>query len=111
MAKSSSTKKTVLGLLEELFLIYNTPIIIKSVSNNNYEMLGYLVNKGKIEEFKSLKIDVQDKHGSGCVFSAALAVFLSKGHSLQKSLKKSNQFMVESLKNSPKLGIDYGPVL
>ena len=69
------------------------------------------MNEGKVKEFKSVRINIQDKHGSGCVFSAALAVFLSKGYSLQNSLERSNQFMARSLNNTPKLGIDYGPVL
>ncbi len=111
LAKSPSKKKTVFSLIEELYSIYNTSIIIKSVSKNNNEVFGCLVNEGKVEEFRSLRINVKDKHGSGCVFSAALAVFLSKGYDLQKSLEKSNLFMVESLNNTPKLGIDYGPVL
>ena len=111
LAKSSSKKKTGLRLIEELFSTYKTPFIIKSFQKNNDEILGYLVNEGKVREFKSLKINVQDKHGTGCVFSAALAVFLSKGYDLHKSIKKSNQFVVESLKKAPKLGVDYGPVL
>ena len=111
LTKSSSRKKTGLRLIEELFSIYKTPIIIKSFQKNNDEILGYLVNEGKVREFKSLKINVQDKHGTGCVFSAALAVFLSKGCDLHKSIEKSNKFVVESLKKAPKLGVDYGPVL
>ena len=98
-------------MIEELFSIYKTPIIIKSVQNKNDEILGYFVEEGKAREFKTLKINVQDKHGTGCVFSAALAVFLSKGYDLHKSLEKSNQFVVENIKNSLKLGVDYGPVL
>ena len=111
LAKSLSKKKTGLRLIEELFSIYKTPIIIKSVQNKNDEILGYFVEEGKVREFKTLKINVQDKHGTGCVFSAALAVFLSKGYNLHKSLEKSNQFVVENIKNSLKLGVDYGPVL
>ena len=111
LAKSSSKNKTGLRLIEELFSTYNSPIIIKSVQNKNDKMLGYLVNEGKIRKFKSLKINVQDKHGTGCVFSAALAVFLSKGYDLEKSLFKSNKFVIKSLKRSPKLGVEYGPVL
>ena len=98
-------------MIEELFSTYKTPFIIKSFQKNNDEILGYLVNEGKVREFKSLKINVQDKHGTGCVFSAALAVFLSKGCDLHKSIEKSNKFVVESLKKAPKLGVDYGPVL
>ena len=111
LAKSSSQKKTALSLIKELYSTYQTSIIIKSVSKKNNEVLGYLVNEGKVKGFKSLRVNIQDKHGTGCVFSAALAVFLSKGYDLEKSLERSNQFMTKSLKNTPKLGINYGPVL
>ena len=57
----------------------------------------------KFYSFSAKKIPITN-HGSGCTFSASLAVFLAKGNSLRDAVKLAKEFTLSSIKNSQKLG-------
>ena len=49
-------------------------------------------------------------HGAGCTFSAAIAAFLAKGHSVGQSAVMAKAFVSEAIKNSERVGSGSGVV-
>ncbi|MGD1838409.1 MAG: bifunctional hydroxymethylpyrimidine kinase/phosphomethylpyrimidine kinase [Nitrososphaeraceae archaeon] len=49
--------------------------------------------------FKNNLLDINENHGSGCSYSAAIASFLAKGYNVIESCRHANKFINESLKN------------
>lgn len=70
----------------------------------------FLDEKNKINKFKSIKINSSNTHGTGCTFSTALAIYLSRGHSISESVLLSKNFIKKCIRRAPNLGIDYGPL-
>lgn len=78
---------------------------------HNPESLGkdYWLYKGEMKAFNPKKGKYSEKHGSGCVFSSALAANLAKGFPPQKAVLKSKRYIEELLGSAPaKLGYHYG---
>ena len=78
---------------------------------HNSESLGkdYWLFKGELKAFNPKKGNYSEKHGSGCVFSSALAANLAKGFPPQKAVLKSKRYIEELLRStSAKLGYHYG---
>ncbi len=71
------------------------------------ECTDILLHKGRIYSFKGLKIDTEHTHGSGCVFSAALAVFLAMGYDIVKGVDMARQYTRKAI--SKGLGLGKGP--
>ena len=72
---------------------------------------GTILFDGKdIHQFWGSKIDTEHTHGSGCVFSTALAVFLADGKSLVKSTKMAHDFTRRAIINCYACGRGAGPV-
>jgi len=75
---------------------------------HNIEKLGYdyiYQNGGLKFNLRPKSTDVAEKHGSGCVLSAALLGYLAKGYNLQKSCLKAKEYTYYVLKsNESKLG-------
>ncbi len=70
-----------------------------------------LVFDGKdIHQFWGSKIYTEHTHGSGCVFSTALAVSLAEGKSLVKATEMAHDFVRNAIINSYECGKGAGPV-
>lgn len=70
-----------------------------------------LVFDGKdIHQFWGSKIHTQHTHGSGCVFSTALAVFLAEGKSLAKATEMAHDFVRNAIIDGYECGKGAGPV-
>jgi hydroxymethylpyrimidine/phosphomethylpyrimidine kinase len=63
-----------------------------------------------IHQFWGSKIDTEHTHGSGCVFSTALAVFLADRKSLVKATKMAHNFTRRAIINGYECGRGAGPV-
>ena len=70
----------------------------------------FLDEKNNINRHKSIKIDSSNTHGTGCTFSSALAIYLSRGNSISKSVLLSKEYTRNCIKMAPELGIEYGPL-
>ena len=80
------------SILEQLFQIYGTPFIVTGIKKNK-KVYDYLIKDNKVFEFKSLRVNTKDTHGTGCVFSTSLCVYLSKGFSIESSIKSLKNFL------------------
>jgi hydroxymethylpyrimidine kinase/phosphomethylpyrimidine kinase len=64
----------------------------------------------EIHRFRGSKIDTEHTHGSGCVFSTALAVCLAQGKNLVKATEIAHDFVRNAIINSYECGKGAGPV-
>jgi len=54
---------------------------------------------GKIKIFEEKLIKSSNTHGSGCSFSAAIVAHLTKGYSLEESVKRAVRFVKEAIRH------------
>jgi hydroxymethylpyrimidine/phosphomethylpyrimidine kinase len=69
-----------------------------------------LYNGEKFIMFKTKYSKSKNTHGIGCTFTAAIASNLALGCSLKESIVNAKAYVVDSLKNSQKIGKGIGPV-
>lgn len=60
--------------------------------------------KNEPHQIVNERLKVDETHGTGCNFSAAIASFLAKGYNISDSFKLANSYVYEALKNSIKVG-------
>lgn len=65
----------------------------------NVEVIDVLCDKGKVTEFRGERVEVENTHGTGCMFSAALAACLGKGKPLKESVESAKDFVANQLKS------------
>ncbi len=61
-------------------------------------------------ELKARRIPTNNTHGSGCVFSAAIAAGLAKGESPLEAVRHAKAFITSAIEQSLELGKGHGPV-
>jgi len=61
------------------------------------------------KEFKHLRIDTENTHGTGCSLSAAIATYLADGHDLAHSVAKAIAYVEAGLEAGRYLSIGEGP--
>jgi hydroxymethylpyrimidine kinase/phosphomethylpyrimidine kinase len=64
----------------------------------------------KIERLVSPRIFTKDTHGTGCVLSAAITAYLSRGLSVYDAAVNAKAFVTEAIRTSLRLGKGSGPV-
>ena len=90
---------------------YSCQFVITGGDSVSEYCLDYVEIDGKIQVVKSKKKSSKSTHGSGCVFSSSLTIYLAKGYTLIESLKKSKKFINQQIDLSPKLDVKYGPLI
>lgn len=61
-------------------------------------------------ELRGRRIDTANTHGSGCVFSAAIAAGLAKDLEPLEAVREAKAFITEAIANSLEIGHGHGPV-
>jgi hydroxymethylpyrimidine kinase/phosphomethylpyrimidine kinase len=61
-------------------------------------------------ELESQRIDTKNTHGSGCVFSAAIAAYLARGAEPIGAVRQAKTFITKAIAYSLELGRGHGPV-
>ena len=64
----------------------------------------------KFHMFYSNFVKTKNTHGIGCTLSAAITSNLALGKTLLKSVDEAKNYVLNSLKNSAKIGKGYSPV-
>ena len=86
-------------------------VLIKGGHFKGNFSVDFLFRNGtKIIKFKKDRVNTQNTHGTGCTLSAAIAAYMTKGESLEFSIRKSKEFLTNALKNSYSVGKGPGPV-
>jgi hydroxymethylpyrimidine/phosphomethylpyrimidine kinase len=68
-----------------------------------------LWSRGEIYRFPGAKVDTQNTHGTGCVFSAAITARLARGEDLRTAITGAKQFVTQAIRSNPHLGRGRGP--
>jgi hydroxymethylpyrimidine/phosphomethylpyrimidine kinase len=83
-------------------------LLLKGGHGQNEFSTDTLYTAKEASAFTSPRLKNFDKHGSGCVLSAAIASFLTLGLSLKASCEKAHNYMHNFLQSSPtKLGMHF----
>lgn len=61
-------------------------------------------------ELHAERIETANTHGSGCVFSAAIAALLARGAEPLEAVRGAKDFITEAIANSIEIGHGHGPV-
>jgi hydroxymethylpyrimidine kinase/phosphomethylpyrimidine kinase len=69
-----------------------------------------LIDGNGILRFRDPKIETRNTHGSGCVFSSALATYLGGGEKLEHAAKLAHEFARRAIENGYPCGKGPGPV-
>lgn len=64
----------------------------------------------KFIRLEGKRIETKNTHGTGCTLSSAIASYLAKGYSIEKSVKFSKEYITIAIKNSFPIGHGVGPV-
>ena len=64
----------------------------------------------QIIELPAERIATRNTHGSGCVFSAAIAAGLARGLGSLQAVREAKAFITEAIANSLEIGHGHGPV-
>jgi hydroxymethylpyrimidine/phosphomethylpyrimidine kinase len=68
-----------------------------------YDGTGFL-------EFGADRVASERVHGSGCVFSAAICAYLTRGEELPEAVNSAREFITGAIAKAPKLGHGISPV-
>lgn len=81
-------------------------VYLKGGHNKNQPGKDYLYENGQSLSFNPRLLSLVGKHGSGCVFSSALASNIALGYPVQKSVLRAKRYIEQFLKsNSTLLGL------
>jgi len=61
-------------------------------------------------ELRAERIETRNTHGSGCVFSAAIAASLARGAEPAEAVREAKTFITQAIANSLEIGHGHGPV-
>lgn len=84
--------------------LFDIACVAKGGSLQGDTKVDVLCDEGKLEFFRSPRVDAPETHGAGCVFSAALAAYLAKGELMVDAVSKAKQFVVRALRAAPVVG-------
>ncbi len=74
-------------------------------------IVDVLYDGNSFESFSGERIETENVHGTGCVYSAAIAAELAKGCELIPSITSARSFVTKVIKESLKLGYGYKLVI
>ncbi len=98
--------------------IHEAARIIHSMGSRNVLIKGghldgpatdCLYNGERFFEFSKERIDTPHTHGTGCVYSAAIATYLATGLGIMEAVKRAKDFIHASIRFALPLGKGHGP--
>ncbi len=87
---------------EKLYRKYRVPILAKGghLTNGAHDVL---VDSKGMKIYSRETITGVNNHGSGCVFSSAIAAEMAKGLALREAIESAKEYLYNALKNSHRL--------
>ncbi len=84
--------------------------VVKGGHLTGERCVDVLYVNGSFEELESPRVATKNTHGTGCVFSAAIAAELAKGSGVIQSVRTAKAFVTNAIIHSLGLGRGAGPV-
>jgi len=94
--KTHSDQRAAAGKLSQKF---KTACVIKGGHLPGNETVDVLCYHGRIHSFKARRLDVQSLHGSGCVFSSALAAGLARGMEMKNAVMHAKKYVFQLIQD------------
>ncbi|MGH8103528.1 MAG: bifunctional hydroxymethylpyrimidine kinase/phosphomethylpyrimidine kinase [bacterium] len=85
-------------------------VLLKGGHLDGTVVTDVLFDGSEFHEFSAPRIETKNTHGTGCVFSAAIAAGLAKGLPLLDAVGCAKTFVTEAIRNSLAIGHGHGPV-
>ncbi|MBO3762971.1 MAG: bifunctional hydroxymethylpyrimidine kinase/phosphomethylpyrimidine kinase, partial [Candidatus Brockarchaeota archaeon] len=79
-------------------------VVVKGGHLNGNEAVDVIYYEGKYKELKTSKIITKNTHGTGCIFSAAIAAELAKGEDIRKAVEVAKLFVTQAIAYSLAIG-------
>ena len=80
-------------------------VIVKGGHFGLREVTDFLIDhKSKVTKITNPRVDIDESHGSGCNFSAAVTAFLAEKMPLEQACKRANEYVHDAIKSAIKLG-------
>jgi len=78
-------------------------VIITGATSSNSQISDFILEENKKYVISGKKIPIRN-HGSGCNYSASIAVSLAKGNTIHYAVKAAKDYVYQSIKNSKNIG-------
>ena len=88
------------------YLALHCNVLLKGGHNKEERGVDYLYSNGNVLKLIANRVDVYDKHGSGCVLSAAITANLALGAALLTACKQAKEY-IERFLSSDKTLLGY----
>jgi hydroxymethylpyrimidine/phosphomethylpyrimidine kinase len=85
-------------------------VVVKGGHLKDKESPDVLVYEGGVEVLSSPRIESKTTHGTGCIFSAAIAAEIAKGSNIVDSVRRAKELTVLAVRYGLNIGKGYGPV-
>ena len=95
---------------EDLVRLGPRAVVLKGGHGEEAEAIDILFDGDRSVELRVQRIQSRNTHGSGCVFSAAIAAELAKGMSLVEAVHEAKNFVTGAIRASIDIGSGHGPV-
>jgi hydroxymethylpyrimidine/phosphomethylpyrimidine kinase len=106
----STERKAVEAAGRRLMDMGAAAALIKGGHATNATVDDVLVWKGGVEIYGFPRIRTKHTHGTGCVFSTAIACGLAQGLSLPLAVGRAREFVQHAIETAPGLGRGHGPL-
>ncbi|MDA3797580.1 MAG: bifunctional hydroxymethylpyrimidine kinase/phosphomethylpyrimidine kinase [Kiritimatiellae bacterium] len=91
--------------VEELSHMFSIDVVLKGGHlEEGKDVYDLLFCENRLHEYVLPKVKVDENHGTGCTFAAALTAYLALGNNLPDAVKKSKEFVTNALKYAVKMG-------
>ncbi len=94
-----------MDLAAERILAFGPAFVLIKGGHGQGPATDILYSKKRVVSFSTVRRK-GDFHGTGCLFSAAITVFIGAGYSVEKAVEKAKQHVDRMLKNTKQLGKD-----
>jgi hydroxymethylpyrimidine/phosphomethylpyrimidine kinase len=85
-------------------------VILKGGHMAGAEVVDYLYDGDTMMDYRGLRFDTPNTHGTGCTFAAAITAGLARGETLQESMQLAKEYVTGGIRNSLALGKGHGPL-
>ncbi|MGH7550784.1 MAG: bifunctional hydroxymethylpyrimidine kinase/phosphomethylpyrimidine kinase [Gemmatimonadota bacterium] len=85
-------------------------VLVKGGDLPGAELLDVFYDGGRIELFRSTRIETTSTHGSGCALASAIAAYVARGSELLEAIRLARRWVRRAIENAPPLGHGRGPL-
>lgn len=85
-------------------------VLVKGGHLRAGQAMDYLFDGEHFQVFSAPWIDTKNTHGTGCTYSAAIAVYLARGLEIRTAVRRAKRYVTEAIRQGLPLGSGYGPI-